>query len=112
MRLQFRADFSDANLEFATFTNCRLAYARLRYAIFSTAIFKNCDLANVDLRNATLADCTLINPDLRGADLRGATVGKSLHGGKFDARTLYDSATKFPPGFDPVAKGLTRKDKK
>jgi uncharacterized protein YjbI with pentapeptide repeats len=104
------ADFSDADLTSATFTNCRLSTARLANATFSGTVLNRCDLSGADLRGATLKDCTLVEPDLRGADLRGARFGDSLRGGKFDSRTLYNSGTEFPPGFDPVAKGLSRKD--
>ncbi|MHB1037082.1 MAG: pentapeptide repeat-containing protein [Pirellulales bacterium] len=71
--------------------------------------FRDCDLTVTDFRGVVFTDCSLIDLDLRGADLRGTSFGNSLQGGQFDAKTLYDRATRFPPGFDPVAKGLTLK---
>lgn len=105
-------DLSNANLEMATFTKCSLSHARFASANLTKTVFKDCDFTGADLRNVVLADALLENPDLRQADLRGAVFGNSLRGGRFDSHTVYDETTKFPRGFDPVAKGLTRKEKK
>jgi uncharacterized protein YjbI with pentapeptide repeats len=100
-------DFSDADLELATFTHCRLPFARFAGVALKAATFRRCDLTGADFREAVFVDCSLIDSDLRGADLRGTDFGNAIQGGQFDPKTLYDKATKFPPGFDPVAKGLT-----
>lgn len=92
-------DFTGADLELATFTNCVLSSARLSGAKFRRTILRHCDLSGGDLRNVAFADCSLIDPDLRGADLRGANFGNSLQGGRFDAGTRYDKTTNFPLGF-------------
>ena len=70
------------------------------------------------MRKATLVEVRLDGSVLVGADLTGAALDRaSLRGTDFrDAilqgasfvGAIYDDQTKFPAGFDPVARGLIK----
>ena len=83
--LLVRADLCRARLEAADLTGARMSRASLARACFSGAC-----LAGADLRRANLC-----GTDLRGADLRGADLRASF----------YDAETRWPTGFDPIARG-------
>lgn len=82
-------DFSDLNLDFASFEEANLAGSifrntRMFRTRFNSAILKNVDLTgaylheaflkDADLRGAILVDANLTNADFRAADLRGADL--------------------------------------
>ena len=59
------------------------------------------DLSGAGLRGANLAEVNLTKANLVGADLGGANLeGADL------SEVMYDEATTFPDGFDPVAESL------
>ena len=75
-------------------------------AFLGTISMIHVDLRDIDFRGAVLPG--LQDVDMRGDDLRGARfIPQDVSNSVFDATTIYDAATVFPPGFDPVAHGLT-----
>jgi uncharacterized protein YjbI with pentapeptide repeats len=77
--------------------------------------FNGVDLTDCDLRNATLAGCVFSGAEMAGVKLGGATFGLAFLGscdlsqvdltGTDLRKVLYDDATIWPAGFDPVAAG-------
>ena len=59
-------------------------------------------MSNAKLVNANLKGADLSKANLRGADLSMADLSEAILTG-----TRYDSRTKWPEGFDPVAAGAT-----
>jgi uncharacterized protein YjbI with pentapeptide repeats len=119
------ADFSYSVIAAASFDKAILRKAMIKYAVASDAKFTGADLQGALLRYSVMtdarftgADCRradfsyslLADADFTGADLRGAIFTHASLGGRFDASTTYDNATKFPEGFDPVAAGLTLRE--
>lgn len=66
------ADFTDALLTGAEFTNVRAEGARFADAYLSGASFSAADLRNANFSDATLRGVSFYAADLRGANLRGA----------------------------------------
>jgi uncharacterized protein YjbI with pentapeptide repeats len=85
----------------ATFRECDLSWCDLREAVFICA----------DLRDASLVGSALDQAIFTGADLRGANLrSTNLAGANLNASDLRgakaDKSTKFPPGLDPVDRGV------
>jgi uncharacterized protein YjbI with pentapeptide repeats len=59
-------------------------------------IFRNVNFAGADIGELTAEDS-----DFRGADLSAATNIDTLF-----FRSVYDSSTRFPPGYDPQGAGM------
>ena len=114
-------DFRNSTLRGADLTKAKLSFINLRGSDLLEA-----DLRGANLRRANMIGVNLAKADLRGAKMRRANfetsnmTGANLEradltgGAKFmevdftDASlrgALYDSYTKFPYGFDPVAAG-------
>ena len=110
-------DLRGADLRSAHLTRADLRRALLCGANLESAYLADADLRQADLRKSRLAAATLQNADLREADLRGADfIGrgaplvlwdKDLGGARFTG-AIYDSATRWPVGFDYVARGCIR----
>jgi uncharacterized protein YjbI with pentapeptide repeats len=107
------ADLRLAPLRGTFLRGVNLKDADLRRAFLAGAYLHLSDLRDADLRRADLRGAFLGNTDLRGADLRGPDVrvlgdpvarlgGINLEGAEFD------STTRWPDGFDPVAAGAKR----
>jgi uncharacterized protein YjbI with pentapeptide repeats len=115
-------DLSYSVLTDADFGGATLRQAKINYSSACGAKFKSADLRGAQLKHSvfshahfTGADCRganffcsiLSEADFSGADIRGAIFIDARLGGRFDAKTIYDAKTRFPDGFDPVARGLT-----
>jgi uncharacterized protein YjbI with pentapeptide repeats len=99
------ADFSGAEL-YGTYlyradcTECNFAGALLRGVVLDEATLTEVNLEGTRLlRNNMGTSCSLL-----GADLRDANLATTVFTG-----CEYDSSTLFPAGFDPVARGMVRK---
>lgn len=110
-----RANLQGANLWRANLQGADLLSANLQSADLWSANFQGVDLWRADLRGAHMerADLQRANlervylqgADLLAADLRGADLRRAnLQGAILDA-ARYNSATRWPEGFDPVAAG-------
>jgi len=64
--------------------------------------YNTATLWRVDFRGADLREADLRQADIRGCDFRGANLE---HADLTDA--IFDSATRWPPGFDPALHGAT-----
>jgi uncharacterized protein YjbI with pentapeptide repeats len=119
------ADFSYSVISDACFDKATLRNAKLKYTVASDAKFREADLrgallrysvmgsarfTGADCRGTDFTYCILTDADFSDADLRGAVFSSAILGGRFSAKTLYDERTKFPRDFDPVARGLTRRE--
>ena len=110
------ANLSGANLIGTDLTEADLYRADLTGADLTGANLGSAELHFADLTGADLFDANLRNADLMGADLTGANlIGTDLSGvnlsfGGFSRAVLdeatYNSATQFPPNFDPAAEGM------
>lgn len=96
-----RSDFSGANLRQATLRAADMTGAILRDADLSDVDATNTILAEADFSGAILARARLSGAFLHGADLSRANLEDVQLLG-----ALYNSATKFPPGFDPASVGM------
>ena len=106
-----RARFTDgANFSGASLVNAELRGMEGTGVIFADADFSGVDLddsffyfsdfRNVNFAGADLGEFTAEDSDFRGADLSAAVdIGLGF-------RSLYDSATRFPAGFNPQAAGM------
>ena len=134
------ADLSGADLSWANLSGAKLCGADLRGADLRGAGLMLADLRGVKLEGANLRGTELHEADLRGAHLRGVDLhGDMLAGAKLRVADLsganlseatlswadlswanleganlreaiYDNATKWPDGFDPVAAGARNDD--
>lgn len=99
-----RADFSGAKLSDAT----TFRQVNLNDSNFSGVDFQKADLEMVNFRGSNLqktknyGDISRVN--FSGADVRGADFSTATKVSKetFWKDVIYDDATKFPPGIDPV----------
>jgi uncharacterized protein YjbI with pentapeptide repeats len=108
------ADLSGANLSFALLMSANLHGATLRGADLTGARLGRATFQGADLRLACLGTAGLERTSFRNADLRGANfVGRGLSVSLWD-RVLgpadftgarWNSATRWPPGFDPNKAG-------
>lgn len=76
-----KADFSNKDLRYATFTcaileNANFEGANLSYADFRFANLKNTNLKNVNFYNAHLLNANLLGANLDGTNLEGARSNK------------------------------------
>ena len=91
------ADLGLAKLGLANLSNVNLSNAKLTLASLSSTNLSGADLSGVNLDHVMLFS----GPDMSGANLSRANLsGADLTG------VTYDSATQFPPGFDPVEAGM------
>jgi hypothetical protein len=94
------AGLSGARLRGASLQSANLFQADLTGADLRRANLRRAVLAGANLKGARLAGASLRNANLRGADLSGAKLfGTDLHG------ALFNRATRWPSGFNPVARG-------
>lgn len=109
------ADLRGCRFDFAHLDGCNLARADLRGSDMRHAVIAGARLegANMDgccvshaeaygadMRNAELRGSDMNRSDMRAVDLQGANVAGVVW---YGAR--YDSATRWPRGFDPTAAG-------
>lgn len=100
-----RYDFSNRKLNGASFRGNRMyqasfAGSELRRADLSRANLVQANFGSAVLDGADLSGASMDGVDLRGASLKGANLSETrLH------KALYDPATVWPDGFDPVAAG-------
>jgi hypothetical protein len=78
------------------FTDADLSGAEMDDSFFHFSDFRNVNFAGADLGEFTAEDS-----DFRGADLSSAVNVDSLF-----LRSVYDSSTRFPPGYDPQGAGM------
>lgn len=93
-------NLNSAQLGRASLNQADLREASCRGANFYGATLRHCYLVACDLREADFTDADLDSADLRAADLREAKIGDAT----FRA-ALYDDATQWPEGFDPITAG-------
>jgi uncharacterized protein YjbI with pentapeptide repeats len=108
------ADLSGAKLQTALLVSANLRGAVLRGANLTAAMLGKANLEGADLRHACLATAKLALASFRDADLRGANfVGRGADVTLWD-RVLgpadftgarWNSATRWPRGFDPIKAG-------
>jgi len=118
-----RADFSGQELEgiFLDDSDLRdadLSDSDLYWAYAFRANFGGAILRNTKLAGANLAEANFYGADLRGAyisfdnlggsaTLEGADLTRALLDDADLAGCKYNDCTRFPDGFDPIAKGMT-----
>ena len=99
----YRADLSGAHLSGADLRLAEMERANLTGAILGAADLSGADLSEANLTDANLYLVTIYVANLAGANLSTA-IG--LHTATLTG-ARYNSATQFPPGFDPAAAGMT-----
>jgi uncharacterized protein YjbI with pentapeptide repeats len=82
--------------------------ASLARADLTGTLLQGADLTGSKLNDATLDSADLTNAKLSAADLRGASFKDATLTGTDLATALYDDATTWPAGFDPVAAGAIK----
>ncbi len=114
-------DLQGASLEYARLERARLTGCQLLGATLTRAVLFGADLRDATLSGATLRDAMLSRAKLQGADL-GAYFGEDRlgevvsygpaapgaidDGGAADfVGAAFDESTRWPPEFDPVARG-------
>jgi uncharacterized protein YjbI with pentapeptide repeats len=96
-----RANLSEANLSGANLNGTNLSQqanlssANLSKANLSGSSLKTANLMRADLSNANLSNANLLGANLEEANLEGVKLQQAL----------YDAATIFPTGFDPIKAG-------
>lgn len=108
-------DLSERRYKEAFLLNAKMDRAILAHANFYISYMKGASLRDADLTGASLISTFLMEADLTGANLRGADLrGAMLMGAKLDGAdltgTVYNLATAWPEGFDPIASGAVRVD--
>ncbi len=95
-------DLAGARLGFSNLTGANLEGANLEGAELSLTY-----LNDANLTNANLSGANLNGTDLSGANLSGANLS-GIYGlfGTIWTEATYNSATQFPPNFDPAAEGM------
>ncbi len=101
----YGANLYRANLEEANFYDARLFGANLGRANLAGANLVAAYLSNANFVGANLVRANLFKANLQGANLQDANLREA----KLDG-AVYDSTTKWPKGFDPVAAEMTRVD--
>ena len=108
LRTQFTdgADFTGASLVNAELqgmggTGVIFAGADLSGVEMDDSFFHFSDFRNVNFAGANLGEFTAEDSDFRGADLSSVVNIDSLF-----SRSVYDSSTRFPPGYDPQGAGM------
>jgi uncharacterized protein YjbI with pentapeptide repeats len=100
------ADLRGADLSGSLLTDANLRYADLEDAILAETHLIKTDLSGANLRGANLRGANLRGANLRGADLRNADLSEASLENANATQAIYNSATKFPIGFDPIKQGL------
>lgn len=114
-RLKY-AHFQDAHLEFASFTSADLEGANFQAASLEGANFRDANLQGANFQGSTLRGAHLRGANLQGANLDGVIWGSEipLLANRSEwiqqSRTVYDSETKWPDGFDPTTVMLTKNE--
>jgi uncharacterized protein YjbI with pentapeptide repeats len=119
-------DLSDKVMEGAMFADADLSRANLESSDLYWAVFFRAKLYDVNLRCARLCGADFALSDLSRADLRGANLGLDNLGGATQLQganlstslvdgtdftgAKYDSETRFPADFDPLARGMKKVD--
>ena len=98
-------DFAKSDL-----SNIDLSNGNLENADFSHTKLSNADLSGANLKNANLSHATLLKADLSGVDLSGTNLLNAALQGTSFSKAKYDSATKFPEGFSPLAQEMEKVD--
>jgi hypothetical protein len=106
----FQADMVEASLRDSWLKDCvfyeaKLERAVLRRADLRNANFMSATLMRADLRHAVLQNAKFDGADLSGARLQGAdlTGATGLENARFDDKTAWDNATKWPDDRRPGA---------
>lgn len=95
--------WQDVDASGADFWGADLSQAGMRRAILRNAVLVEVRLDNSVLVGADLTNARLMRASLLGTDLTGTTLeGANLTG------ATYNDQTRFPDGFDPIAKGLVK----
>jgi hypothetical protein len=74
------------------------------------ANLREANLREANLREADLSGANLSNIALSGANLRGANLSISCLTGAYIRKAIYNSATKWPVGFDPEKAGAIKEE--
>lgn len=103
-------DLSEREFEEAFLLNANLDQAKLAHTRFYISYMKGASLRGADLTGASLISVVLESADLTGASLRNADLrGARLSDANLTKADLtgavYNLATVWPVGFDPVAAG-------
>jgi hypothetical protein len=101
-----RTDLSRAMLRDTDFSQAFLHRTNLQGALLMGARFCGAFLRSAVLRGANLRDADLSGSNLLKADLREAHLNRT----NFSGARYCAYSTRFPPGFDPEARGMTRED--
>lgn len=98
-----KADFFESDFEDASFRNAILHEAQFYKTKLARAVF-----TGAHAQGANFTGAELEGANFRGAHLEGAEMANALNldTALFDEKTTWDTATTWPRGFDPVAKGL------
>jgi hypothetical protein len=100
------ANLARANLTRANLTGANLADADLTRADLTRANLARAYLAGADLTRANLAGANLARVNLAGANLAGANLAGAYLTEAYLAEAKADKWTRWPDGFDPVARGV------
>jgi uncharacterized protein YjbI with pentapeptide repeats len=109
------ADMSKARLNYVNLKATYMREVDLRDAYLIRSNLSYSDLTKSDLRDTVLYEtnlhrANLDEADLRGADLRGANLDEADLRGANLSEAKYNSATKWPKGFDPEAAGAVKRE--
>jgi len=106
----FRPDFHKKNLNKMSLERANFKEAYLEYTKFQESHLENAIFVKANLYGSNFKGAFLKGADFRYADLRSANLlNTDLEGAKF-RYAQYNSKTKFPKDFDPIARGLINKD--
>jgi hypothetical protein len=111
-RALLRTQFTDG----ANFTGASLVNAELRGMGGTGVVFADADLSGVDMddsffhfsdfRNVNFAGADLGEFTAEDSDFRGADLSSAVNIDSLFSRSVYDSSTRFPPGYDPQGAGM------
>jgi Pentapeptide repeats (8 copies) len=111
-RALLRTQFTDG----ANFTGASLVNAELRGMGGTGVVFADADLSGVemddsffhfsDFRNVNFAGADLGEFTAEDSDFRGADLSSAVNIDSLFFRSVYDSSTRFPPGYDPQGAGM------
>jgi hypothetical protein len=111
-RALLRTQFTDG----ANFTGASLVNAELRGMGGTEVVFADADLSGVemddsffhfsDFRNVNFAGADLGEFTAEDSDFRGADLSSAVNMDSLFFRSVYDSSTHFPSGYDPQGAGM------
>ena len=111
-RALLRTQFTDG----ANFTGASLVNAVMRGMGGTGVVFADADLSGVDLddsffhfsdfRNVIFAGADLGEFTAEDSDFRGANLSSAVNIDSLFSRSVYDSSTRFPLGYDPQGAGM------